>query len=73
MSSESDLRASLAAGRSGERLDADAVIAHARAVRRTRLRTVAAVTGAIVAVLAVAGAVSAVRANRHSGLSPCCR
>lgn len=67
MSSESALRASLRAGQSGERLDVDAVIAHARAVRRTRRRNVAAITGAIVAVLAVAGLVTAVQADRHSG------
>lgn len=65
--SESDLRASLRAGEGGERLDVDAVIAHARAVRRSRRRNAAAITGAVVAVLAVAGVVSAVQLNRHGG------
>lgn len=64
---ESDLRASLRAGEGGERLDVDALVAHAQAARRTRRRNTAAITGAIVAVLAVAGVVTAVQFNRHSG------
>jgi len=65
---ESDLRASLRAGE-GDRLDVDAVVAHARAARRERRRTLLAVGGAVVAVLVVAGVVTAVQANRnrHSG------
>ncbi len=51
--SESDLRAALRAGESGERLDVDSVIAQARAARRTRRRNFAAITGAVIAVLAV--------------------
>jgi hypothetical protein len=65
--SESDLRAALRAGESGARLDLDSVIAQARAARRTRRHNVAAITGAVIAVLAVAGVVTAVQVNRHSG------
>lgn len=67
---ESDLRASLRVGEGGERLDADAVIAQARAVRRTRRRNAAAISGAVVAVLAVAGVLTAVQLNRHSRTAP---
>jgi hypothetical protein len=65
--SDSDLRASLRTGEDAERLDVDAVVAHARAVRRSRRRNAAAITGAALAVLAVAGVVTAVQLNRHSG------
>ncbi|HEY3088036.1 MAG TPA: hypothetical protein VGJ59_08240 [Jatrophihabitantaceae bacterium] len=65
--SDSDLRASLRTGADAERLDVDAVVAHPRAVRRSRWRIAAAITGAALAVLAVAGVVTAVQLNRHSG------
>lgn len=65
--SESDLRATLRAGEGDERLDVDAVIAHARVARQTRRRSIAAITGTIVAVLAIVGVVTALQVNRHSG------
>lgn len=61
--SESELRASLRAGE-GERLDVDAVVAHARAARRDRRRNLAAIGGAVVAVLAVGGVITGVQLSR---------
>jgi hypothetical protein len=63
--SESELRASLHTGE-GERLDADSVLARARAAKRERRRNLVAMGGAVAAVLAVGGVVAAVQLN-HSG------
>jgi hypothetical protein len=48
----------------GDRLDVDAMMAHARTARRDRRRNRTAIGGAVVAVLAVAGVITGVQLNR---------
>jgi hypothetical protein len=67
--SESELRASLRAGE-GEQLDVDAVLAHARSVRRDRRRNALAIGGAVVAVLAVGGVITGVQLSKDSNKQP---
>jgi hypothetical protein len=59
---ESELRTALRAGE-GESLAADEIIAHARTARHDRRRTIAAVSGAVAAVLAIGGVVTAIQVN----------
>jgi hypothetical protein len=61
--SESELRAALREGE-GEGVDVDAQIRHALRSRRDRRRTFAAIGGAVAAVLAVGGVVTAVQVGR---------
>ncbi len=58
--SESELRAALRAGE-GDTVAADEIIAHARSARHERRKTLAAMGGAVAAVLAVGGTVAAVQ------------
>jgi hypothetical protein len=67
--SESELRASLRTGE-GDRLDTDAVLAHTRAARHDRRRTLAAIGGAVAAVLAVGGVITGVQLDRSEHAAP---
>jgi len=60
--SESELRASLRAGE-GDRLDTDEVLVRARTASRDRRRNLVAIGGAVAAVLAVGGVVTAIQLN----------